>query len=117
MRVEAATKSFNTMSKKLGGTPDTTQACMRPCPPDALPLMGKVPTCRGAYMSAGHNCWGILWAPISGLVMSELILDGAAASVDLSTFAPGRFGPAGSAFGGGGGRGRKMGSVAVGEQW
>jgi glycine/D-amino acid oxidase-like deaminating enzyme len=38
-RVEAATKSFSLMSKKLGGSPDTTQACMRPCPPDAMPLM------------------------------------------------------------------------------
>jgi glycine/D-amino acid oxidase-like deaminating enzyme len=45
------------MSKRLGGTPDTTQACMRPCPPDAMPLMGKVGHVRGAYISAGHNCW------------------------------------------------------------
>ena len=54
-RVEAATKSFSTMSKRLGGTPETVQACMRPCPPDAMPYMGKVQGFENAYMSAGHN--------------------------------------------------------------
>ena len=79
------------MSKRLGGAPDVTQACMRPCPPDAMPMMGKVGPVRGAYMSAGHNCWGILWAPVSGLSMAELIMDGAPKCVDLRPFAPGRF--------------------------
>jgi glycine/D-amino acid oxidase-like deaminating enzyme len=115
-RVQAAAASFSTMSKRLGGEPDTTQACMRPCPPDAMPLMGKIPHVKGAYMSAGHNCWGILWAPVSGLAMSELILDGAAGCVDLSAFRPGRF-DRGAGAAGRGGRGRRKGTVAVGEQW
>jgi len=80
-RVKAATDSFSTMSRRLGGTPDTVQACMRPCPPDALPYMGRVRGFTNAYMSAGHNCWGILWAPVSGKAMSELILDGRAPPV------------------------------------
>jgi len=115
-RAEAAIQSFSLMSQRLGGQPDTVQACMRPCLPDALPVMGKVGHVRGAYISAGHNCWGILWAPVSGLAMSELILDGAARCVDLRRFAPGRFA---NALGAGsrGGRGRKMGAVPVGEQW
>ena len=111
-RVEAATQAFSTMSKRLGGTPDTTQACMRPCPPDALPMMGKVGHVRGAYISAGHNCWGILWAPISGLSMAELIMEGESKCVDLRPFSPGRFMPRAT-----GGRGRKQGTVSVGEQW
>ena len=102
------------MSRRLGGEPDLVQACMRPCPPDALPIMGKVPHVRGAYISAGHNCWGILWAPVSGLAMSELILDGAASCVDLRHFSPARFARSGSAAAL---RGRKMGTVPVGEQW
>lgn len=114
-RVEAATRSFSMMSKRLGGAPDLVQACMRPCLPDAHPMMGKVGHVRGAYISAGHNCWGILWAPVSGLAMSELIIDGAAACVDLKRFSPDRFG--GREGGGAGGRGRKMGAVDVGEQW
>jgi len=59
-RVKAATDSFSTMSKRLGGEPSTVQACMRPCAPDALPYMGAIPHIKGAFMSAGHNCWGIL---------------------------------------------------------
>lgn len=115
-RVEAATQSFSLMSRRLGGKPETVQACMRPCLPDARPMMGKVGHVRGAYISAGHNCWGILWAPVSGLAMSELIIDGEASCVDLRRFSPMRF--AGSpGQGGGGSRGRKMGTVAVGEQW
>jgi glycine/D-amino acid oxidase-like deaminating enzyme len=58
-RVEAAVKAFTDMSKRYGtsGKLAVTQACMRPCPPDALPYMGKIPGYRGAYINAGHNCW------------------------------------------------------------
>jgi glycine/D-amino acid oxidase-like deaminating enzyme len=38
--------------------------------------------------------WGILNAPATGEAMAELLLDGAAHSVDLSPFAPGRLPPA-----------------------
>jgi len=111
-RVKAATDSFWQMSKRFTGvSPSTVQACMRPCQPDAMPSMGEIPGLRGAYMSAGHNCWGILWAPVSGKAMSELLLDGKASCVDLSAFDPARFMPAKSR------RGRKRGEVAVGEQW
>lgn len=61
-RVEAATKSFQSMSTlyEREGELDRTQACMRPCPPDAMPYMGKVPGYDGAYMNAGHNCWCVV---------------------------------------------------------
>ena len=80
-RVAAASASFSTMSKRLGGEPTASQACMRPCPPDAMPYMGRVPGVENAYISAGHNCWGILWAPVSGKAMSELMLDGKASTI------------------------------------
>jgi len=112
-RVKAAAAAFTSYSKRLGGEPSTVQACMRPCPPDAMPYMGRVPKFTNAYMSAGHNCWGILWAPVSGLAMSELIVDGQASCVDLRPFDPSRFAPKASV----GTRGRKRGEEAVGEQW
>ena len=112
-RVKAATDSFSTMSKRLAGEPDVTQACMRPCPPDAMPYMGAVPGVSGAYMSAGHNCWGILWAPVSGLAMSQLLVDGKSSVVDLRPFDPARF----MAPKAKGTRGRKRGEAPVGEQW
>jgi FAD dependent oxidoreductase len=58
-RVQAAKEAFGAMSATYAATGvlDRTQACMRPCPPDALPFMGAVPGCDGAYINAGHNCW------------------------------------------------------------
>ena len=49
-----------------------------------------VPGIDGAYVATGHSVWGILNAPATGEAMAELILDGAAHTVDLSPFDPGR---------------------------
>jgi len=115
-RVRAASDSFRELSTvyQQKGELDRTQACMRPCPPDALPYMGVIPTYSNAYINAGHNCWGIAWAPACGIVMAELVLDGEATSVDLSPFDPARFTPG---IGKRGGRGRKRQGTSVGEQW
>jgi glycine/D-amino acid oxidase-like deaminating enzyme len=58
-RVDAATSAFTAMSRRYrdSGRLAVTQACMRPCPPDALPYMGRIPGHDGAYINAGHNCW------------------------------------------------------------
>ncbi len=66
------------------------QACYRPICKDALPILGKLPGVAGAYVASGHNCWGMLNAPASGLAMAELIANGAAQSIDLSPFDPAR---------------------------
>ena len=112
-RVEAASNAFQEMSAayRKEGELDRVQACMRPCPPDALPYMGKLPGYVGAYINAGHNCWGIAWAPACGKAMAELILDGQSSSIDLRPFDPTRFTTKVS------GRGRKRRGQSVGEQW
>ena len=69
------------------------QACYRPIARDGLPLIGAVPGIRGAYIATGHSVWGILNAPATGEAMAELIADGAARTVDLSPFNPGRLPP------------------------
>ena len=111
-RVAAARGALKGMTSLAAGEPDIKQACMRPCAPDALPIMGAVPGVSNAFLACGHNCWGILWAPVSGLAMSELLVDGAAKCVDLAAFSPARFVRRAS-----GGRGRKQGTASVGEQW
>eukprot|EP00543_Licmophora_paradoxa_P008142 CAMPEP_0202454386 /NCGR_PEP_ID=MMETSP1360-20130828/12139_1 /ASSEMBLY_ACC=CAM_ASM_000848 /TAXON_ID=515479 /ORGANISM="Licmophora paradoxa, Strain CCMP2313" /LENGTH=414 /DNA_ID=CAMNT_0049073691 /DNA_START=111 /DNA_END=1355 /DNA_ORIENTATION=+ len=114
-RVRAASESFQEMSSvyKKTGELDRTQACMRPCPPDARPYMGCVPGFEGAFINAGHNCWGIAWAPACGKAMAELVLEGESTSVNLDPFDPARFTPQA----GRGGRGRKRRGADVGEQW
>jgi glycine/D-amino acid oxidase-like deaminating enzyme len=66
------------------------QACYRPVADDGLPLIGRVPGARGAYIATGHGPWGMLNAPGTGLALSELIVDGAAAALDLEPFNPAR---------------------------
>jgi glycine/D-amino acid oxidase-like deaminating enzyme len=70
------------------------QACYRPVVDDGLPLIGPVPGARGAYVATGHGPWGMLNAPATGLALTELIVDGAARSVDLRPFYPDRLRPA-----------------------
>ena len=111
-RVAAASKSFAGLSKSVGaGGPRKTQTCMRPCAPDALPVIGAVPGYEGAFINCAHNCWGILWAPASAKALAELILDGAATTAKLDAFSPRRFSAAKKT------RGRKMRDEDVGEQW
>ena len=113
-RIEAASSAFKMMSNTYSseGELSHAQACMRPCPPDARPYMGKVPGWKGAYINAGHNCWGIAWAPASGKAIAELVLEGQSKSVNLKAFDPARF-----TTGKRGGRGRKKGTTPIGEQW
>jgi len=66
------------------------QACYRPVTDDGLPLIGRVPNVKGAYVATGHGPWGMLNAPGTGLALTELIADGATKSVDLRPFDPAR---------------------------
>jgi glycine/D-amino acid oxidase-like deaminating enzyme len=66
------------------------QACYRPITQDGLPLIGAIPAACGAYIATGHSVWGILNAPATAEAVAELILEGAAKTVDLSPFDPAR---------------------------
>ena len=110
-RVAAGSAALASLTSEAAGEPDSVGACMRPCPPDARPIIG--PVLDNAYVCAGTNCWGISWGPLCGLAMSELLLDGTS-SVSLAAFSPFRFLPSASRRGG---RGRKQGTTSVGEQW
>ena len=70
------------------------QACFRPVTRDGVPLIGRLPGLANAYVATGHSVWGILNAPATGEAIAELILDGAARSVDLDPFDPARLPPA-----------------------
>ena len=65
-------------------------ACYRPLTIDGVPLIGPVPGAPGAYVATGHASWGILNAPATGRMVSEMVLDGASHSVDASPFAVSR---------------------------
>lgn len=58
--------------------------------PDQRPILGAAGP-DGFYLDCGHSGTGFKTAPSIGLGMAELILDGAATSVDLAPFAFERF--------------------------
>jgi len=58
--------------------------------PDAHPIYGKSPI-EGFYLVTGFSGHGFMHGPISGLVMSEIILDGKATTVDVSMLDLARF--------------------------
>jgi len=59
--------------------------------PDSRPLLGEVPGVEGLHICAGFSGMGFKISPAIGLVMSELIVDGAATTVDISAFRSTRF--------------------------
>ena len=67
-----------------------TQACYRPVTQDGIPIMGAINGVNGAYIATGHGVWGMLNGPATGEALAELIVDGAATTVDISPFAPSR---------------------------
>jgi glycine oxidase len=65
-------------------------AGLRPATPDALPLLGPLPTAPNQLTATGHYRNGILLAPATAHVMAQL-LHGEPPSIDLSPFSPLRF--------------------------
>ena len=59
--------------------------------PDSRPLLGYVPQVEGLYLCAGFSGMGFKLSPAIGLVISELIIDGKATTVDITPFRPSRF--------------------------
>ena len=58
--------------------------------PDAHPIYGKTPV-EGFYIVGGFSGHGFMHGPISGKLMAEIILDGQAATLDVSQLDLARF--------------------------
>ena len=58
--------------------------------PDQRPMLGPAGP-DGFFLDCGHSGTGFKTAPAVGLGLAELILDGAASSVDIAPFAFTRF--------------------------
>lgn len=52
--------------------------------PDAHPILAQARALRGFYIAAGFSGHGFQHAPATGKVMSEIILDGASQTIDVS---------------------------------
>lgn len=58
--------------------------------PDAHPIFGPTPV-DGFYLVGGFSGHGLMHGPVAGLLMSEIILDGRASTVDVSMLDYDRF--------------------------
>ena len=59
--------------------------------PDHNPLLGEHPELAGFHIAAGFSGHGLMLAPATGVVISEMIRLGASRTFDVSAFAPDRF--------------------------
>ncbi|CAK7201203.1 hypothetical protein SEUCBS139899_003906 [Sporothrix eucalyptigena] len=85
----------STFSLALAKAPvKATQACYLPrhirFGDERAPLIGQTHT-PGLWVASGHTCWGIQNSPATGCLMAEMLLDGKAASADVSKFDPRKF--------------------------
>ncbi|EED87673.1 predicted protein [Thalassiosira pseudonana CCMP1335] len=74
-------------SSELGDIPPhTQQSCYLPTTSDGIPIIGELPEVKGAFVAAGHGCWGILNGPATGESVAELLVKGETTHVDLKVF-------------------------------
>lgn len=72
-------------------TSDTTQWMgHRPCLPDSLPVIDRVPRLQNAWLAFGHGHIGMCGAPTTGREIANLVA-GRAPEIDLKPFAADRF--------------------------
>jgi sarcosine oxidase, subunit beta len=60
--------------------------------PDRHPVIGEAPEVAGMYLACGFSGHGFQHAPIVGKLLAELIVDGRASTVDISSLGLERFG-------------------------
>ena len=66
-------------------------AGLREMTPDELAIVGPVPQVEGFYLAVGFSGHGFMHAPAIGKVVTELILDGKASTIDISPLSLDRF--------------------------
>jgi sarcosine oxidase, subunit beta len=59
--------------------------------PDHHAIIGAAPGVRGLYLANGFSGHGVMHSPATGKVLSEIILDGHAHSIDVTLLSAGRF--------------------------
>lgn len=69
----------------------TSWAGIRPMTPDEEPILGHAPHLAGFINDCGWGGHGVMDAPAAGMALAELIVDGAATTLDISHFSVERF--------------------------
>ena len=59
--------------------------------PDAHVLLGEAPGVENLYLAYGSSGHGVMHAPALGQLLAEIMVDGAARTVDTRALRPSRF--------------------------
>lgn len=86
--LRSAARSY--LRAELHGASESEWTGMRPMTPDGLPVIGRLPRYRNAFVSTGHAANGVFMAPASGDVLAQMAVDGQA-DVDMHAFDALRF--------------------------
>lgn len=90
-RLEQLTRAAAAYLRGVGDSEAQSEWCgLRPCLPDGLPVVGQIPGIVGAFVATGHAMLGLTLGPVTGRLVSELVLDGAP-SLDIAALSPERF--------------------------
>ncbi len=76
---------LGSLNEKTGST-----ACLRPHAPGGIPILGKSKKLKNVLFATGHFRNGFALAPITGKLITQLLLDGRF-EIDLAPFSPDRF--------------------------
>ena len=63
---------------------------LRPCSPDGLPYLGRLPKNKNIIVATGHAMMGLSLAPITGELVADVV-ESKSSSIDLSALNPTRF--------------------------
>jgi D-amino-acid dehydrogenase len=63
----------------------------RPCAPDQLPVVGRVPGVENAWVASGNCREGVILAPVTGIMISKMISGQPPTDLPISSIDPGRF--------------------------
>jgi sarcosine oxidase subunit beta len=79
------------------GTATGSWAGLYDVTPDGLPVIAEIPEVKGFFCAIGFSGHGFKTAPAVGVILAELVTNGACETYDISIFRPGRFRDGGTA--------------------
>jgi sarcosine oxidase subunit beta len=89
---EAALTWATTLMPMLGAAqPTAGWAGLTEMTPDHHALLGPMPGVEGLIIATGFSGHGVMHAPAAGMLIAELLFDGAAHSMDIEPLSPARF--------------------------
>jgi glycine/D-amino acid oxidase-like deaminating enzyme len=89
--IQEAWEEGKEMLPRLGSLKQEAKtACLRPYAPEGIPILGRSSDFTNVIFATGHYRNGFSLAPVTGKIISELIVDGET-KIDITPFSPDRF--------------------------